>query len=341
MPDRHNNVYSPKAGETATTKGLASAPDRVAGPERKPLDGTIGFIGLGHMGSAMAANLAAGGRTVIGYLREPERNAELQALGIKPTNTLADLFDCDIVITMLPDDAAVHEIVFGSSPARTGLASGLKPGALHLSMSTISPTMSSSIGAEHGRRGQNYVAAPVFGNPDAAKARELFIVTAGQSDQVERCRPIFDLLGQRTFVIGSDPASANLVKLAGNAMTATTLEALGEVLALLRKRGVEPEKFLDVMTSTMFGSRVHRIYGAKMVQQRYAPGFAFPLALKDVRLALSEADAAGVPMPSVDVVHERLMTGVARGHAALDWSALALVSAEEAGLESDSLKSGA
>ena len=309
---------------------------------RKPVEGSIGFIGLGHMGSAMAANLAAGGRTVIGYLRQPERNAELEAIGIKPTNKLADLFDCDIVITMLPDDAAAHEIVFGgSSPARAGLASGLKPGALHLSMSTISPAMSSTIAAEHARRSQDYAAAPVFGNPDAAKARELFIIAAGQSDQVDRCRPIFDLVGQRTFVVGSDPAGANLVKLAGNAMTATSLEVLGEVLALLRKRGVEPEKFIDIMTSTMFDSHVHKIYGAKMLHERYTPGFAFPLALKDVRLVLSEADAAGVPMPSVDVVHDRLITGVARGHAGLDWSALALVSAEEAGLEIDSLNSGA
>ncbi|MGO8840125.1 MAG: NAD(P)-dependent oxidoreductase [Methyloceanibacter sp.] len=320
----------------------STAPSGRTPPVARTLEGSIGFIGLGHMGSAMAANLAAGGRAVIGYLRQPERNAELQALGIKPTNELTDLFDCDIVITMLPDDAAAHEIVFGgSSPERAGLAPGLKPGALHLSMSTISPAMSSSIVAEHARRGQNYVAAPVFGNPDAAKARELFIIAAGQSDQVDRCRPIFDLVGQRTFVIGSDPAGANLVKLAGNAMTATSLEVLGELLALLRKRGVEPEKFIDIMTSTMFDSRVHKIYGAKMVQARYTPGFAFPLALKDVRLALAEAEAAGVPMPSVDVVHDWLITGVARGHAGLDWSALALIAAEEAGLESDSLKSGA
>ena len=322
-------------------KGSTAPSDRTPQVARI-LEGSLGFIGLGHMGSAMAANLAAGGRAVIGYLRQPERNAELQALGIKPTNKLTDLFDCDIVITMLPDDAAAHEIVFGgSSPARAGLASGLKPGALHLSMSTISPAMSSTIAAEHARRGQNYVAAPVFGNPDAAKARELFIIAAGDPDQIERVRPLFDLLGQRTFAIGSNPVSANLVKLAGNAMTATSLEVLGEVLALLRKRGVEPEKFIDVMTSTMFDSRVHKIYGAKMVQERYTAGFAIPLALKDMRLVLSEADAASVPMPSVGVVHDRLIAGVARGHAGLDWSALALIAAEEAGLESDSQKSGA
>jgi 3-hydroxyisobutyrate dehydrogenase-like beta-hydroxyacid dehydrogenase len=336
MQDTSSRSTSVKQG----AKGL-TAPSGRTPATQKPVEEDIGFIGLGHMGSAMATNLAAGGRSVIGYLRKPQRNAELKALGLEPTNQLADIFGCDIVITMLSDDTAVHEIVFGASPASEGLASGLKPGALHLSMSTISPALSSVLAAEHARRGQNYVAAPVFGNPDAAKGHELFVIAAGQADQIDRCRPIFDLVGQRTFVIGSDQASANLVKLSGNAMIATTLEALAEVVALLRKRGVQPEKFLDIMTSTMFGSRVHKIYGAKMVEKRFTPGFAFPLALKDVRLALAEAEAAGVPMPSVGVVHDRLITGVARGHAGLDWSALALVAAEEAGLERDSLKSGA
>ena len=277
---------------------------------RKPFEGSLGFIGLGHMGSAMAANLVnAGGLIVRGYVRKPERNADLKALGIGPTNEVADLFGCDVVITMVSDDVAAHEIVFGAGkPAGEGLGSGLKPGALHISMSTISPTLSSIIADEHARHGQHYVAAPVFGNPDAAKARELYIIAAGKPDQIERVSPIFDLLGQRTFVIGNDPASANLVKLAGNVMTATALEVLAEVLALLRKRGVDPEKFLDIMTGTMFGSRVHTIYGAKMVHGSYTPGFAFPLALKDIRLTLSAADAAGVPMPSVDVVHNRLVS---------------------------------
>jgi 3-hydroxyisobutyrate dehydrogenase-like beta-hydroxyacid dehydrogenase len=320
-------------------KAPASSSGRSARAMRKSFKGSIGFIGLGHMGSAMATNLAGGGFAVLGYLRHPERNADIKALGIEPTNELAELFDCDIVITMVSDDAAASEIVLGDgSPNAEGLALGLKPGALHLSMSTISPTLSSTIAAEHVRHGQMYVAAPVFGNPDAAKARKLYVIAAGEPDQIERVLPLFDFLGQRTFVIGNDPASANLVKLAGNAMTATTLEALAEVLALLRKRGVAPEKFIDIMTSTMFGSRVHKIYGAKMVHENYTPGFAFPLALKDVRLALSEADTASVPMPSVDVVHNRLVAGAARGGGGLDWSALALVAAEEAGLLDEGLK---
>jgi 3-hydroxyisobutyrate dehydrogenase-like beta-hydroxyacid dehydrogenase len=310
---------------------------------RKPVEGTIGFIGLGHMGSAMAANLAAGGRKVTGYVRESGRAQALKALGVEPTNDLARLFDCDVVISMVPDDAAAHEIVFGrEQPQLKGLASGLTAGATHLSMSTISPAMSSMLAAEHARCGQGYVAAPVLGNPDAAKARELFIIAAGAAAQIDRCRPIFELLGQRSFVLGSDPASANLVKLVSNVMVATSLEAMGEVFALARKHGLDPETLLDILTSTMFGSRVHKIYGAKMVAPSFSPsGFAFPLALKDVRLALAEADAASVPMPSVSAVRDRLITGIARGYGQLDWSALGELAAEEAGLETERPNGGA
>jgi 3-hydroxyisobutyrate dehydrogenase-like beta-hydroxyacid dehydrogenase len=175
----------------------------------------------------------------------------------------------------------------------------------------------------------------VFGNPDAARARQLFIVAAGVPVDVERCRPLIDNLGQQMSVIGTDPAHANLVKLIGNMLTATTLEMLGEVVALIRKRGLDPKPFVDILTSSMFGGRVHRIYGDRIVAEHYAPGFALPLALKDVRLALAEAEEAAVPMPSVNVVRDRLLTGIARGYADLDWSALGLIAAEEAGLAAD------
>ena len=174
----------------------------------------------------------------------------------------------------------------------------------------------------------------MFGNPDAARARELFIIAAGARDPLERCRPLFDLLGQRTFIIGSDPESANLVKLVGNAMMAATLEMLGEAFALVRKRSLDPGAVLDILTSTMFGSRIHKLYGAKIVAQRFVPsGFALPLALKDVRLALAEAEAANVPMPSVSVVRDRMITGLAHGYTEFDWSVLGLVAAEAAGIE--------
>jgi 3-hydroxyisobutyrate dehydrogenase-like beta-hydroxyacid dehydrogenase len=267
------------------------------------------------------------------YVRRPERLKERAALGLDTTAEVADLFDCEIVVSMLPDDKAVRDVMFGLDPQPgNGLASGLMPGAIHLSMSTISTAASSAIESEHAKLNQGYVAAPVFGNPDAAQARQLYIVAAGAGYYVERCQPIFDILGQRTFVVGRDPAGANLVKLAGNALTAATLEMLGEVIALMRKRGADPEQFLEIMTGTMYGSRVHKIYGGKIAGQRYEPGFVFPLALKDVRLALAEAEVVGVPMPSVSVARDRLIAGIARGYAGLDWSALGRVAADEAGL---------
>jgi 3-hydroxyisobutyrate dehydrogenase-like beta-hydroxyacid dehydrogenase len=199
-------------------------------------------------------------------------------------------------------------------------------------MSTISTACASQLSAEHARHGQGYVAAPVFGNPDAAKARQLFIVTAGVPADVVRCQPIFDCLGQRTFVVGTDPQEANLIKLLGNMMTATALEMLAEATAVVRKRGMDPQPFVDIMTSTMFGGRVHRIYGDKIVRQAYAPGFILPLVLKDVRLALAEAENARTPMPSVGVVRDRLITAIARGYGDLDWTVLGRIAAEEAGL---------
>ena len=300
---------------------------------RSPAVGEIGFVGLGHMGTAMAANLVAAGRRVIAYVRRPDRISQLEALGLRPTTDIGDLLDCELVISMLPDDAALREVVFGrSDDDLDGLAAGLMPGAIHLSMSTISTATASLVASEHARYGQGYVAAPVFGNPDAAKARQLFIVAAGASADVERCRPILDALGQRTFVIGADPQDANLFKLLGNMMSATALEMLGEVVAVVRKRGLNPRPFIELMTSTMFGGRAHKIYGDKIARQDYAAGFVLPLVLKDVRLALAEAEKSSVPMPSVSVVRDRLITGIARGYGELDWTALGLIAAEDAGL---------
>src|ERR1700737_1949551 len=192
---------------------------------RPPIVGEIGFIGRGHRGTAMAANLAAAGRRIIAYVRRPDQIGRLEALGLRPTTDIGDLLDCELVISMLPDDDAVREVVFGRSDDNLdGLAAGLMPGAIHLSMSTISTAAASLLASEHARHGQGYVAAPVFGNPDAAKARQLFIVAAGVPADVERCRPLIDNLGQQMFVIGTDPGQANLIKLLGNMMTGTALE---------------------------------------------------------------------------------------------------------------------
>ncbi len=305
------------------------------GSKGRARQGQIGFVGLGRMGTAMAANLAAAGQQVIAYVRRAEQIGRLRAIGLNPTTDIGELFDCKLVISMLPDDTAVRETVFGRKDLGIdGLISGLMRGAIHLSMSTITTATASQLASDHARQGQGYVAAPVFGNPDAAKARQLFVIAAGAPADVERCRPIFEAVAQQTFPVGSAPATANMIKLIGNAVSAASLEILSEVFALARKRGIDSRELLAILTGTMFGSLFHRTYGGRIAREEYGTGgFVFPLALKDVRLALQESETARVPMPSLSVVRDRLITGIARGYSELDWSALGLLASEEAGLK--------
>jgi 3-hydroxyisobutyrate dehydrogenase-like beta-hydroxyacid dehydrogenase len=289
---------------------------------------SVGVVGLGHMGHAFAVNLVEDGHQVVVYDRDPERTAAVS--GARAAGQLTDLAVCDVVVTSLPDDDALATVALGP----LGLAGILAPNAVHISTSTVSPTMSRRVAEEHARYRQGYVAAPVLGNPDFAQKRELFVLAAGLPSAMEKVRSLLERLCQRLFVIGEDAALANLVKLAANVLTATTLECMGEVLALLRKGGVEGHVGFDVLTNSLFDSRVHKTYGGKIVEGHYSPpGMAVPLAIKDLRLALAEAEHLAVPMPAASLVHDRLVAMMARGWAGLDWSALGLLAAVDAGLE--------
>ncbi len=287
----------------------------------------VGVVGLGHMGHAFAFNLIEDGHQVFVYDRDPKRAAALT--GALAAKRLADLADCDVVVTSLPEDDELVAVTFGPE----GLAGVLAPGAVHISTSTVSPAVSRRVAEEHARRRQDYVAAPVLGNPDFARERKLFVLAAGPPSALEKVRPLLEHLGQRVFVISEDAALANLVKLAANVLTATTLECMGEVLTLLRKGGLDAHLAYDVLTNSLFDSRVHKTYGGKIVEGRYSPpGMAVPLATKDLRLALAEAEHAAVPMPAASLVHDRLVAMAARGWDELDWSALGLLAAVDAGL---------
>jgi 3-hydroxyisobutyrate dehydrogenase-like beta-hydroxyacid dehydrogenase len=287
----------------------------------------VGVVGLGHMGHAFAVNLVEDGYQVVAYDRDPKRAAALT--GARPAAGFAELAACDVVLTSLPDDDALAAVALGGE----GLVRVLPPGAIHISTSTVSPDISRRVAEEHARHRQDYVAAPVLGNPDFARERKLFVLAGGARPAVEKVRPLLERLGQQLFVIGEDAASANLMKLAANALTATTLECMGEVLALLRKGGIDRHLAYDVLTNSLFDSRVHKTYGGKIVDERYTPpGFAVSLATKDLRLALAAAEKSQVPMPAASLVHDHLVELAARGWAELDWSALGLLAAVDAGL---------
>jgi 3-hydroxyisobutyrate dehydrogenase-like beta-hydroxyacid dehydrogenase len=282
------------------------------------------------MGHAFTVNLVEDGHQVFVYDRDPKRAAALA--GARAAARLADLAICDVVVTSLPDDDALAAVALGPE----GLAGILAPGAVHISTSTVSPAIARRVANEHASHGQEYVAAPVLGNPDFARERKLFVLAAGLPSAMQKIRPLVERLGQRVFLIGEEPALANLVKLAANVLTATTLECMGEVLALLRKGGVDRHLSYDVLTNSLFDSQVHKTYGGKIVEERYTPpGMAAQLAIKDLRLALAEAERTAVPMPAASLVHDRLVGMVARGWAELDWSALGLLAAVDAGLSDD------
>jgi 3-hydroxyisobutyrate dehydrogenase-like beta-hydroxyacid dehydrogenase len=296
----------------------------------------IGIVGLGHMGGAFARNLLMDGHHVIAFDRDPERAASLRERGAEAAASLAALSDCDFVVSSVPDDDALRAVALGAG----GLVEVMREGAIHVSMSTVSSELSRSLAAAHAARHQAYVAAPVLGNPDLAHDRKLFVLAAGDPEAVRRAKPLLASLGQRVFVIGDEAAAANLMKLAGNVLTATTLASMGEVLALLRKGGVDPQVAFDVLTNSLFDARVHKTYGGKILHERYAPaGMRVPLAVKDLRLALAEAEREAVPMPSASLVHDRLVAITARGWADLDWSSLGLLAARDAGLGSHFLDS--
>jgi 3-hydroxyisobutyrate dehydrogenase-like beta-hydroxyacid dehydrogenase len=288
----------------------------------------VGFIGLGRMGSAMAANLLAAGHDVTVYNRTEAKAEPLLKRGAHLAKTPGGAARDQVVITMLADDRAVDEVVFGHD----GLLGALSPGSIHISMSTISVEEAERLAAAHRNKGQEFVSAPVFGRPDAAASAKLFIVPAGKPEAVAACQPLFDVLGQRSFPIGDEAPMANLVKLSGNFLIASVIEALGEALALVSKAGIDRVNYIDLLTNTLFGAPVYKTYGKLIAEEHYTPpGFKAELGHKDVRLALKAAQDLKVPMPLASLISDRFLTLLASRGGDLDWSALALLANRDAG----------
>ncbi|HXW69966.1 MAG TPA: NAD(P)-dependent oxidoreductase [Methylocella sp.] len=289
----------------------------------------VGFIGLGQMGSSIARNLLKAGHRLTVFNRTRAKAELLAAEGAKLAPNIAGACHGEAVITMLADDAAVEEATLGEG----GIAGSLRPGCIHLSMSTISPSLSERLCDGHSARGQCFVAAPVFGRPEAAAAAKLFIIAAGAASDLERCKPLFDAAGQKTFLTSERPPAANLIKLAGNFLIAATIESLGEAMALARKGGIDPHLFLEVLAGTLFSAPVYKTYGAIIADERYEPaGFKMALGLKDIRLALEAAESLQVPLPIASLVRDHLLGGLARGKGDSDWAALAKIYADNSGL---------
>src|SRR5450755_1635618 len=214
----------------------------------------VGLIGLGNMGSGMAAKLLKGGHEVTVYNRTSSKAQALVAQGARYAAQPADACSGDAVITMLADDSAVESVVFGDA----GVIASLRQGRVHISSSTISVALSQKLAAAHAAVGQRFLSAPVFGRPDAAAAGKLFVVVAGAPDTIAECMPLFEAIGQKTFLFGNNPPDANLVKLSGNFLISSVIEALGEALALVGKAGLDQHQYVDFLTSTLFNAPVYK-----------------------------------------------------------------------------------
>jgi 3-hydroxyisobutyrate dehydrogenase-like beta-hydroxyacid dehydrogenase len=288
----------------------------------------IGFLGLGQMGAGMAANLLKAGHEVTVYNRSIAKTEPLAALGAKVAGKVADACTGEAVYSMVADDEALEGMAFGAD----GILASLPKNAIHVSASTISVALSEKLTGAHAKAGQRFVAAPVFGRPEAAAAAKLFVVAAGAPATLAECAPLFESIGQRSFIFGETPSIANVIKLSGNFLIGSVIEALGEAFALTGKAGVDAHAYLELLTSTLFNAPVYKTYGGLIAGGVFEPaGFAAPLGQKDIRLTLAAAEALNVPMPIASLLRDRFLTLIAQGGETLDWSAIGKLAATDSG----------
>lgn len=289
-----------------------------------------GFIGLGRMGQAMARRLIEAGHDLSIYNRSAEKLRELTANGARPAADIAKAAQYgDAVFTMLADDAALEDVAFRPG----GLVQSLPKGGIHICSGTHGVAVIRKLAAAHAQSGQHLLAAPMLGRPDVVAAGQAGMVAGGAPETLERCRPLFEAIARRTFIAGSDPAAAAAIKIANNFVLGCAIEAMGEGFSLIRKFGVEPQVFYDVMTDGLFASSAYKIYGKIIVDESYSKvGQMAVLGLKDANLALAAGEVVGVPLPSGNVWRDRLVGAVAHGDGDKDWAVMALEQARASGL---------
>lgn len=292
----------------------------------------IGFLGLGSMGAPMARNLLKSGLAVTVYNRTRTHAEALSLDGAEIAETPAGaIVEGGIAITMLAHDAALEAVTLGPD----GILEKLGKGGLHISMSTVSPETSKKLAALHAANGSLFLSAPVFGRPEAAAAKKLWICQSGSGQAKQRAKAILDILGQGIHDFGDDPGAANVVKLSGNFMILAAIESMAEAQALAEKNGIDRAALASFFGQTIFSCPIYQNYGRTLAERAYEPaGFKLALGMKDVRLVRDVAEAAMVAMPLADLLHARLLTSLAKKRGNLDWTAIELVTAEDAALHS-------
>lgn len=291
----------------------------------------VGFIGLGNMGFPMAQNILKAAFPLWVYNRTKEKAAPLLEKGAKWAETPAELAaQCDVIISMVSNDDALTEIVEGPS----GILSSSKKPQIHISMSSVSPHLSDSLEKKHQEKGISFLAAPVTGRPERAKEGTLWIFLSGEAKAKKNASPILEAMSSKIFDLGERPSQASLFKLCNNFMILSFIEAFSEAAAMLEKGGISTEKAAEVWGNSLFDSPILKSYTPLLCKRNFAEGgFALNLGLKDMRLLKACADSAQIPMPFLSGVHDKLLISMNLGRAKYDWSAIALLAREQAGLK--------
>jgi 3-hydroxyisobutyrate dehydrogenase-like beta-hydroxyacid dehydrogenase len=291
----------------------------------------VGFIGIGRMGRAIAGRILTGDHDLVVHNRTPGRTDELEQAGARVATSIAQACeDREVVVTMVADDAALEEVALRAG----GIRDSLPEGAIHMTMGTHGVGTFQGLTAAHAAAGQTFLAAHAVGRPDVAAEGQIGIIVGGPPGAVERLAPLFEVIGRRTFDAGHDPASAAAVKLANNFVLGCAIEVMGEAFSLVRKYGVDPQVLYELMTEGLFAAPAYKVYGKIMVDESYDKvGFSADLGLKDANLVLAAAGLTGLPLPSANVLRDRLLGAVAHGEGPLDWAVVARVQARAGGLE--------
>ena len=291
---------------------------------------TIAYLGLGGMGAAIATRLLDAGYPLTVWNRSPSKAATLVAQGARLAANPADAVKgADFVFSMVSDDSALDEICLGSQ----GILAAIKPGALHVSMSTILPATAKRLALAHVERNTSYVAAPVFGRPEAAAVGMLWICLSGAESDKARLIPLLAPLCQQHYDFGVDPAAANVLKLAGNFMIASAIESMAEAFVFGEKNGLDQTALTDFFGSTIFSCPIYKNYGRIIAEQKFEPaGFRLALGRKDIQLVAETARTSNVPMPILATLLNRFTARVAKGGGDMDWTSIALDVANDAGL---------
>jgi 3-hydroxyisobutyrate dehydrogenase-like beta-hydroxyacid dehydrogenase len=282
----------------------------------------IAFLGLGKMGLPMASRLMHEGHKLTVWNRSAQRAQPLVAAGATRAASPAEAAAyVEAVLTMLFDDAANEEVLFGpkGNPS-AGVINALQPGALHIAFSTISVALSRRLATEHAHRGQNYVAAPVFGRPNVAEEGRLWIVAAGADAAVATSRPLLQPLSRGISVIGKEPAQAHALKLGGNFLISAMIQSLSESFVYADRQGIDPEVFLETVNSALFQSPFYAAYGKVMLHPPTEPGATIDLGAKDLRLLREAAAARHTRLSLADSLAEIFTEAQQVGLANEDWA---------------------